>query len=208
MGKSCCESTASELKALRQRQGNVLKIVLVLNALMFVLEFGFGLFSKSSALTADSLDMLGDATVYAFSLYALDRGAIWRARAGLLKGLIMAGFGFFVLGQVVYRVAMNATPHAETMGVIGAIALAVNAACLFLLYRHRSDDINMRSTWLCSRNDIIANVGVVAASGFVAWTNSLWPDVVVGVAIAGLFLKSALEVIVDARHEIATGQTS
>ncbi|RYZ88925.1 MAG: cation transporter, partial [Proteobacteria bacterium] len=164
MGKSCCENKASELKTLRQKQGNVLKIVLVLNALMFVLEFAFGLISNSAALMADSLDMFGDATVYGFSLYALDRGVVWRARAGLLKGLIMAIFGVFVIGQVIYKIMLHVTPHAETMGVIGIVALAVNATCLYLLYSHRSDDINMRSTWLCSRNDIIANVGVIGAS--------------------------------------------
>lgn len=207
MGKSCCENKASELKILQQKQGNVLKIVLVLNALMFVLEFAFGLISNSAALMADSLDMFGDAVVYAFSLYALDRGAVWRARAGLLKGLIMAVFAFFVVGQVIYKIMLNVTPHAETMGVIGVVALAVNAICLYLLYSHRSDDINMRSTWLCSRNDIIANVGVIGASAIVAWTNSLWPDVIVGTAIAALFLKSAFEVILEARTELKPGIT-
>ncbi len=202
MAKSCCENKTSELEILRRQQGNVLKIVLILNALMFLVEFGFGLLSNSSALMADSLDMFGDAAVYAFSLYVLDRGAVWRARAGLLKGLIMAAFGLFVVGQVIYHVLLRATPHAETMGVIGAMALTVNGICLFLLYRHRSDDINMRSTWLCSRNDIIANIGVLGASALVAWTRSLWPDVVVGAAIAGLFLRSACEVILGARKEL------
>lgn len=202
MGKSCCEGKSGELEVLRELQGSVLKIVFLLNAVMFFVEFGFGIFSHSSALLADSLDMFGDAAVYAFSLYALNRGAVWRARAGLMKGVIMGVFGLFVVAQVIYRILHNVTPQAETMGLIGALALAVNATCLAILYRHRSDDINMRSTWLCSRNDIIANVGVIGASVLVGITHTLWPDVIVGTAIAALFLKSAVEVVSDARKEL------
>lgn len=202
MAKSCCEGKASELEILRDRQRGVLQIVLVLNALMFFAEFGFGLISKSSALLADSLDMFGDAAVYGFSLYALSRGALWRARAGMAKGLIMAVFGLFVLIQTVYRAVGGVVPAAETMGWIGVLALTVNVACLVMLYRHRQDDINMRSTWLCSRNDIIANLGVLTASVLVAYFNSGVPDLVVGTIIAFIFLKSAFQVITEARHEI------
>lgn len=202
MAKSCCEKKETELAQLRLKQGGVLKIVLITNALMFLVEFSFGLISQSSALMADSLDMFGDATVYAFSLYALNRGALWRARAGFSKGIIMALFGFFVLGQVIYRSINGIVPQADTMSVIGALALAANAYCLYLLYNHRSDDINMRSTWLCSRNDIIANVGVIAASALVAYFQSGLPDVIVGSAIATLFLKSAYEVLSEAKLEI------
>ncbi|RYZ77590.1 MAG: cation transporter [Proteobacteria bacterium] len=207
MGKSCCENKASELAALRAKQGNVLKIVLLLNAVMFGIEFVAGYLSKSSALMADSLDMFGDAAVYGLSLYALHRGALWRARAGLSKGLVMAAFGLFVLGQVAYRTWVGTVPVAETMGLIGGMALAANAICLWLLYAHRSDDINMRSTWLCSRNDIIANVGVLGASSLVALTQSGIPDRVVGFGIAILFLKSAYEVLTEARAEIRESLT-
>lgn len=202
MGKSCCESKSSELEVLRNKQGQVLKLVLIINAAMFFIEFTSGLISRSSALMADSLDMFGDAAVYGFSLYALHRGQIWRARAGLLKGIIMAAFGFLVLGQTIYRLATGSVPEAEVMGLIGLLALAANLVCVFLLYRHKSDDINMRSTWLCSRNDIIANCGVLAASSLVAYTHSAIPDLVVGTLIAILFLKSSFEVITEARTEL------
>ena len=202
MGKSCCEAKSAELAKLREKQGTVLKWVLAINAVMFVVEFGFGLLSRSSALMADSLDMFGDAAVYGFSLFALIRGAIWRARAGLSKGVIMAIFGIVVLGQTIYRFLIASVPVAETMGAIGALALAANATCLFLLYRHRADDINMRSTWLCSRNDIVSNFGVIIAAVLVGLLNSGWPDLVVGVAIAGLFLKSAYEVVGEAKDEL------
>ena len=204
MGKSCCENKGSELGHLRAKQGSVLKIVLAINAVMFFVEFSLGLISRSTALMADSLDMFGDASVYAFSLYALNRGARWRATAGLAKGIIMALFGVAVVIQVVYRLVTGSIPEAATMGTIGAIALAANVICLALLYRHRADDINMRSTWLCSRNDIIANVGVIGASAAVMLTRSAIPDIVIGSAIAALFLGSAIQVIRDSRNELRT----
>ncbi|CAN5711711.1 cation diffusion facilitator family transporter [soil metagenome] len=204
MSKSCCEAKSSELSLLRTRQASVLKWVLAINALMFFLEFAYGWVSHSSGLMADSLDMLGDAVVYGFSLYVLDRGARWRARAGLLKGVVMAVFGVVVLSQVAYRFTFGIVPDSDVMGIIAVVALAANATCLFLLYRHRSDDINMRSTWLCSRNDIVANVGVILASILVGFFHSVWPDTLVGLIISALFLKSAYEVVIDARNELST----
>lgn len=202
MGQSCCENKKHELDKLRNSQGKVLKIVLAINLAMFFLEFSFGYISKSSALMADSLDMFGDAAVYAFSLYAIHKAPIWRSRAGLAKGVIMALFGVFVLGEVIFKVVSGTVPESQTMTLIGTVALIANAACLFLLYKHRADDINMRSTWLCSRNDIIANTSVIIASGLVAMTGSPIPDIVVGTAIAFLFLKSATTVIREAKLEI------
>ena len=175
---------------------------------MFVIEFTTGWFSRSSALMADSLDMFGDAAVYAFSLYVLNKGSIWRAKAGLLKGGIMAVFGVFVFAQALYRFSSGSVPVFETMSAIGAFALAANTFCLVLLYRHRSDDITMRSTWLCSRNDIIANVGVLGASALVGYFNSGLPDVLIGGLIAGLFLKDSWSVIADARTELNHAEVS
>lgn len=202
MVKSCCEAKSTELELLRNGQKSVLKIVLALNLSMFVIEMVFGLLSNSSALTADSLDMFGDSVVYAFSLYVLNRGNMWRARAGLLKGIIMALFGLLVFGQIIYRWFLGIVPEAQTMGIIGIMALTVNLMCLYLLRRHREDDINMRSTWLCSRNDIIANFGVLAASVLVARTGSALPDIIVGIGISALFLKSAFFVIAEAKNEL------
>lgn len=203
MGKSCCEAKASALESLHKKQGTVLKWVLLINAVMFVVEFSFGLLSNSSALMADSLDMLGDAAVYGFSLYALHRGALWRARAGMAKGIVMAMLGFGVLGQTIYRLSTSAIPMAETMGAIAALALVANSLCLLLLYKHRSDDINMKSTWMCSRNDIISNFSVIAASFLVGITGSGIPDWVVGFSIAALFLKSSFSVVQEANSELA-----
>lgn len=202
MGKSCCESKATELSHLREKQAKVLKIVLAINAFMFLIEFGGGIIAKSSAVLADSLDMFGDATVYAFSLYVLNKSSLWRARAGLLKGIIMAAFGIGILFQLVIRILTETVPVSQTMGFIGMLALAANAWCLYLLYTHRQDDINMKSTWVCSRNDIIANTGVLGASYLVAVTNAAWPDWIVGGTIATLFLVSAFQVIKESMLEM------
>lgn len=200
--EDCCGAKTNELVALRARQGHVLKWVLAINSVMFFIEATAGVMARSTALLADSLDMFGDAAVYALSLYVIDRGPVWRSRAALVKGLFMAVFGVCVLAQAGAKVLAGVAPEAETMGAVGALALAANVACLSLLYRHRSDDLNMRSTWLCSRNDIIANCGVLVAAGAVAWLGSGWPDVAVGVAIAALFLKDAAAVLRDATGEL------
>lgn len=203
MGQSCCENKKHELVKLRESQAKVLKIVLAINFIMFFVEFAYGYISKSSALMADSLDMFGDAAVYAFSLYAIDKAPIWRSRAGLAKGLVMALLGTFILGEVLVKIVMGSVPESQTMTIIGSVALVANFACVVLLFKHRADDINLRSTWLCSRNDIIANIAVLTASGLVAITGSAMPDIVVGLGIAFLFLKSANSVIREARQEIA-----
>lgn len=191
----CCNDKACEIDALRYRQSSTLKIVLGINAVMFVVELTAGLLGNSISLVADSLDMLGDAMVYGFSLYVVARSATMKARAALLKGIIMAAFGFFVLGQVIYRIAFPQLPVYEAIGVIGLLALAANGTCFFLLWRHRADDINMSSVWLCSRNDIIANISVLFAAVGVWLTHSGWPDILVGLALAALFLRSALHVL-------------
>lgn len=197
----CCQDKSCEIEALRARQGGTLKIVLAINALMFLVELGAGLAAGSVSLLADSLDMLGDALVYGFSLYVIARDARMKAVAALLKGGIMALFGLFVLGQAVYKIAVPQLPAHETIGAIGLLALAANAVCLALLWRHRADDINMRSVWLCSRNDIIANVSVLGAAAGVWLTASGWPDIAVGLALAALFLRSATGVLREARAE-------
>lgn len=197
MGQSCCEKKSSELVKLRERQKTVLKIVLAINFAMFLVEFGAGVVSKSSALKADSLDMLGDAIVYGFSLYVLHRSDRWKAKAAFLKGVIIVGFATFVLVDTTLKVFAPTLPIPETMGVVGGLALLANLACLLLLLRHRDDDINMRSTFICSRNDIISNTGVLLAAWLVGLLNSKWPDVVIGYVIAVLFFKSAWPILRD-----------
>jgi cation diffusion facilitator family transporter len=196
--KDCCAIRAD----VPERQRRVLQAVLWINAALFVAEFGAGLLVHSTALLADSVDMLGDAIVYGFSLYAVARGAVWQARSALLKGLIMAAFGVGVLVEVVLKIIRGVVPTADVMGGVGAVALAANLFCLYLLTRHKSDDINMASAWVCSRNDVVANVAVLIAAGAVAATGSAWPDIIVGLLIATLFGSSAVRVIRGAIREL------
>ena len=197
----CCDAKAQELTVLRGKHRKVLIAVLIINAVLFVVEAAAGLLANSTALLADSLDMLGDSLVYGFSLYVLWRSA-WKAKAALLKGTIMAVFGAGVLLEVFYKIVSGIIPSAETMGIIGALVLLGNGICFLMLYRHRTDDLNMRSTWLCSRNDIIANLSVlVAAAGVKVFTAS-WPDILVGAAIAALFLRSAFTVLRESLSEL------
>jgi Co/Zn/Cd efflux system component len=169
---------------------------------LFIIEAAAGLLAHSTALLADSLDMLGDSLVYGFSLYVLWRTAEWKARAAVFKGLVMALFGAGVLIEVVYKIAAGVVPVAETMGIIGLLVLLGNGLCFLLLFRHRSDDLNMRSTWLCSRNDIMANGAVLVAAAGVKVLHSAWPDIVVGVAIAALFLRGAFTVLGESFAEL------
>ncbi len=204
----CCEAKSGELDALRSRHGRVLWAVLAINALMFVVEFGAGLVSGSSALLADSLDMLGDSLVYAFSLFVVQRSLAWKARAALFKGGVMVVFGVGVLVEVGLKLNTAAPPTVPTMAAIGAVALAANVLCFALLWRHRTDDINLRSTWLCSRNDLIANSAVLAAAALVAWSGSGWPDIFVGLGIATLFLRTAAVVLREALAELSHARTA
>ena len=199
---ACCEQKTEEIKTLRDEHRKVLIVVLVINAVLFFVEAGAGLLAHSTALLADSLDMLGDSLVYGFSLYVLWRNAEWRATAAVLKGIVMAAFGIGVLAEAVYKVSAAVVPVAETMGIIGLLVLLGNGLCFLLLFRHRSDDLNMRSTWLCSRNDIIANLSVLLAAAGVRIFDSGWPDILVGAAIAGLFLRSASTVLQESFAEM------
>jgi Co/Zn/Cd efflux system component len=203
----CCNDKACEIESLRSRQSSTLKKVLGINAVMFVVELTAGLLAGSVSLVADSLDMLGDALVYGFSLYVVARGARMKAISALLKGAIMAAFGLFVLGQAIYKIIVPQVPMFEAIGAIGLLALAANSLCLILLWRHRADDINMNSVWLCSRNDIVANVSVLFAAFGVWLTDSGWPDVLVGLALAVVFLRSALFVLRSATRELRTSHT-
>ena len=203
----CCEAKGQELVALRGRQWRVLAVVLVVNLVMFCVEFGAGLLSGSTALLADSLDMLGDSLVYGFSLYVLHRSLAWRARAALAKGVLMAAFGLGVLLESAFRLGAGVPPLVPVMVGTGALALIANAFCFSLLWRHRADDINLRSTWLCSRNDLIGNGAVLAAAALVAWSESIWPDVIVGVGIAGLFLRTAALVVRESLTELGRARS-
>ena len=188
--KECCE-----VGPVQDGQRRVLRVVLAINAVMFLVELVAGLLAHSTALLADSADMLGDTIVYGFSLYVVGRGPVWQARGALLKGGIMAVFGVAVLVEVAAKLARGVTPSADLMSGVGLLALVANGAVLVFLSRHRADDVNMRSVWLCSRNDVVANAAVLLAALGVALTRSPWPDIAVGLGIGALFMLSAVEVI-------------
>jgi cation diffusion facilitator family transporter len=198
----CCEDKACAIEALRERQSAALKTVLGINAVMFFVELAAGVFSGSTALLSDSLDNLGDALTYGLSLYAVSRGARLKARIALFKGALIFTAGLVVLGQVVYKVAVPGVPMFEVMGAISILALAANGTCLALLWKHRQEDINMNSVWECSRNDIASNIAVFIAAAGVWLTHAQWPDLLVGLALACLFLASALRVLRSAISEL------
>ena len=187
----------------RGSKRKILWLVLVINLIMFFVEGIAGWVAQSNALMADALDMLGDSAIYGFSLFVIQHDPVWRTRAAILKGIIMSIFALGILGSAIYRITHQVLPDASTMGIVGGLALAVNLFCAYLLLRFKDDDINMRSAWLCSRNDVLANLGVLVAAVAVVWTGTHWPDLAVGVIIAGLILQSSFGIFKDARAELS-----
>ena len=204
---NCCHDKADVLDVLRESQSKTLWFVLAINGAMFCLELIVGLLAGSVALQADSLDMLSDALVYGFSLYAIGKSHRWHAGSALLKGSIMAIFGIGVLFQSVHKFLAGGIPESNFMFFMSVLAFIANASCLLLLSKHKSDDINMHSTWICSRNDIIANSSVFLAAALVASTRSKLPDVIVGLLITCIFLKSAISILRSSIREIRTPST-
>lgn len=197
----CC---APEVRNKRER--GLLWVVLGLNASMFLVEFTAGWLANSSGLLADSLDMLADALVYAMSLYAVGKAMSRKARAALLNGALQMALGLWVLGDVAWRIQTGGTPGAAVMGSIALLALAVNAVCFLLLFQFRRADVNMRASWICSRNDMLANAGVLVAAGLVAWLDSPWPDSVIGALIAAVVIHSAWRIIGEALRSLKAGE--
>ena len=197
----CCESDCS-LDGLRERQRGTLLSVLGINALMFLVIVIAALYGKSTALLADSLDNLGDALTYGLSLYAVSRSTAIKAKVALFKGGLIFLAAIAVLLQIIYKLFVPSVPLFEVMGTFSLIGLGANALCLFLLWRHRQDDVNMTSVWECSRNDIVSNLSVFAASGAVWLTESGWPDVLVAAGLVLFLLRSALRVLTAARAEL------
>lgn len=202
--EDCCHSKSDEMAVIATTHRRVLWLVLVINFAMFVVEFGFSWVAHSSSLLADSLDMLGDALVYGFSLFVIGKSKRWNASVAVFKGSLMGILGIGVVGQVIYRFITPTAPVAETMGWIAGLALAANLASAMLLLRHRNDDLNMRSTWICTRNDVISNIAVLVTAGLVALTQSKYPDLIVGLGIAGLILKSSYEILVESLAQLRT----
>ncbi|WP_435171687.1 cation transporter [Falsirhodobacter sp. 1013] len=179
----------------------MLWIALAINAGMFIAEIAAGVLAGSAALQADALDFFADAANYAISLAVLGMTLRWRAGAALLKGASMGVFGLWVMGTVVWHAVHGSVPHAPTMGAVGALALVMNLICLVLLTAFRDGDANMRSVWICSRNDVIANIAVLLAALGVFGTGIGWPDFTVAALMASLALYGAAQILRDATRE-------
>ena len=205
---NCCDDKGCALDELRARQAGVLKIVLAINAAMFVVEATGGYLASSTALLSDSLDNFGDALTYGLSLYVVTGSNRAKAKVALFKGALIAAAALVVVAQIIHRLFVPSTPIFEAMGGLALLALVANGACLVLLWRHRSDDVNMSSVFECSRNDIASNVAVIAAAGAVWWLGSGWPDLLVAIALAALLLASAGRVLRRARRELSTAHTA
>ena len=182
--------------------------VIVINGAMFVVEIVAGVAAGSMALQADALDFLGDCATYGLSLFVLAKPPRWRANAALFKGATLALLGLWVLSATIWRVFVTGIPEAMVMGVVGLLALAANIASVLILLRFRNGDANVRSVWLCSRNDAIGNVAVVLAASGVVATGTAWPDLAVAAIMAGLFLTSSVKIIRQAMGERATLQAA
>lgn len=181
----------------------VLWIVIALNGAMFLVEMSAGVFAGSKALQADALDFFADTLTYGLSLAVIGQPIARRARVAVLKGASLALMGLWVLGSTVWEAFVLGVPRAEIMSVVALLALATNLAAVGLLIRYKDGDANVRSVWLCSRNDAIGNVAVFGAAGLVAATGSGWPDVLVAALLAGLFLRSATLILRQALSEMA-----
>lgn len=180
----------------------VLWFALAVNGAMFAVELTSAFLSNSVALQADALDFLGDAANYGIALAVVGLHLAWRARAALLKGVSMGLFGLWVIGTTFHRLFTGEVPEAQIISAVGLAALAANVAVTVALYKFRAGDANMRSVWLCSRNDAIANIAVIAAGGGVWATGTFWPDALVGAVIAGLALTASVEVVRRALAEL------
>jgi Co/Zn/Cd efflux system component len=204
MTDDCCDHCLVDADRHRgdPRYRRVLWIVLAINASMFAIEVAAGLVSGSVSLQADALDFLGDAANYAISLAVAGMVLRHRAQAALIKGVSMGLFGLWVLAAAAWHVATGSVPEATTMGAIGFASLAANFACFALLWAHRTGDANMRSVWLCTRNDVLGSLAVLAAAGGVFGTGSNWPDVAVAAIMAALALQSAVIVTRQSAREL------
>ena len=198
----------NQVGAENPRYRKILWVALVVNLAMFVIEIGAGFKSGSTSLLADAIDFFGDAANYGVSIAVLSAGMVLRARAALVKGACMLGFGLFVLGRAAWVLGQGSTPEAFTMGSIGLLALIANVAVAAMLYAYREGDANMRSVWLCSRNDAIGNIAVMLAALGVLSSGSAWPDLLVACGMAVLALSGGWSIIQQARSEIRQGKVS
>lgn len=202
MSACCTGSCSPSTPPPDGRYRKVLWAALAINGVMFGVELSASLAAGSVALLADSVDFLGDAANYGVSLFVLGLALVWRSRAAYAKGVVMGAFGVLVLARALWIGIGDGVPHAQTMGVIGLVALAANGAVAAMLYAFRNGDANMRSVWLCTRNDMIGNLAVMLAALGVFGTGDGWPDIVVATIMAVLGLAAARDIITQARAEL------
>ena len=203
MADDCCKAACGTTATLNDpRWRRALWIALGVNAGMFAVEMAAGAAADSRALQADALDFLGDAANYAISLLVAGMALAWRARAALTKGLTLIGLGGWVMITAVLAALGGAAPEPELMGIIGALALAANTGVAIMLYRFRTGDANMRSVWICSRNDAIGNIAVMAAALGVFGTGTAWPDLIVAAILALLGISGGIQIVQQARREL------
>ncbi|KAB2321186.1 cation transporter [Betaproteobacteria bacterium SCN1] len=201
MAGLCCENNCA-VDALQARQKGTLVKVLWINAAMFLVIIAAAFYGRSAALFSDSLDNLGDALTYGLSLYAVSRSTQVKARIAFIKGGLIFLGASFVVGQIVWKLIHPVVPSYEVMGIFSLLGLGANGLCLWLLWRHRADDINMRSVYECSRNDIASNLSVFLAAGGVWLFEAGWPDIVVAAGLAALLLRSSGRVMRGAMREL------
>jgi len=201
MSATCCQTESKSSASSRYRK--VLWFALAINTVMFLVEIGSGLRAGSVALLSDSLDFLGDAANYGISLWVLGLGVVIRARASMLKAGTMAIFGMGVLGAALWNFTNDTVPDAPVMGVVGLLALVANLTVAATLYTFREGDSNMRSVWLCSRNDALGNIAVMLAALGVFGTGTAWPDLLVASAMAALAITAAIQIARQASQELS-----
>lgn len=198
----CCENKSCAIDAMKVNQSKTLKIVLLINVLLFGLTAYYGLIAHSTGLLSESLDDLGDTITYALSLYVVYKSNQMKAKVAIIKGCLILLGALIVLSQVIRHIIDSTVPVFEVMGTVALIALILNAVCLFLLTKHREQDINMSSVWECSRNDILNNVAIILASVIVWMTNLGWADIAVGLVLSLLLIKSSVKVLKASYAEI------
>ena len=201
MSAHCCGHTAT-FDGLSADYKRRLWLVIAINAVMFAVEIGAGALADSQALQADALDFLADSLTYGMSLAVIGLSAQTRAGVALAKAASLTAMALWVLGSTAYHVLVLGVPHAEIMGAVGVLALAANLASVLILVRYKDGDANVRSVWLCSRNDAIGNVAVMLAAGAVWLTATKWPDLIVAALMAGLFLTSSAQILRQSLHQM------
>lgn len=205
MSASCNDHCQSAETPVSERYRKILWVGLFVNFAMFVVEIAAGWKGGSVSLLADAVDFFGDGVNFAASLFALTLATVWRSKVALYKGYVMFTYGVFIVGKTIWASLYGTTPEHEIMGIIGVLALVANVSVAVLLYAYREGDANMRSVWICTRNDAIGNVLILIAAAGVFGTGTRWPDLIVALLMGGLAISGGVTVVRRAQDELAHG---